>query len=191
VTHLRFSLAAVVIAAAAACSSPAPAQNEDDQEALRAFWSQPVNQGRLEDYVRANVQFTLLHETAHYLFHVLQVPVAGREEDAADRFAVSQMIPRTAGGPVEAELTSSPEAAELVWVAYSFINSGRLAPEQQRTRLPWYDEHSVDEQRGYDVLCLLYGSNPERFKLTAHDPEIGIPDENRLARCPLESARND
>jgi Putative metallopeptidase len=186
VKHVLGGFLALAAATAMACSSEA----DNDQEAKRAFWAQPQNQARLDRYVDANVHFAMLHEAAHYLFRVLDVPVAGREEDAADRFAVSVMLPAGPGRGGNTELTSSAEATDLVWVAYSWLNSGRNSIAQQRARIPWYDEHGAAEQRGYDILCLLYGSNPKRFELTVQDPEIGIPSADRLARCSDESARN-
>ena len=36
-------------------------------------------------FVTTNSEFTLLHEMGHLLIHELQLPVLGREEDAADQ----------------------------------------------------------------------------------------------------------
>jgi hypothetical protein len=167
---------------------------ESDTAAQREFWSRDVNRNRLEAYVRANTLFTLLHEVGHYFFHVLDVPIAGREEDAADRLAALLMMPTDAGRGPEAELTSSADASDLIWVAYSWVNMGRGRLAQERNRLPWYDEHSVDEQRGYDVLCMAYGHNPERYELAIQDREIGILDvkarERFKQRCIRDAEKN-
>lgn len=180
-------------------SSEPPARSETatndqsfsvDQDAQRAFWATRENQARLDAFVNANVRFALLHEAAHYLFDVLEVPVAGREEDAADRFAVALMTPHGPGNP-ESELTSSAEATPLVWVAYAFINAGRGTLAAERARMVWYNEHSPDQQRGYDITCLLYGSDLERFALMVHDAEIGIPSAERRSRCQNEARLND
>src|SRR5690606_24256139 len=47
------------------------AQEHDSAEQLR--------------FVTTNSEFTLLHEMCHLLIHELQLPVLGREEDAADQ----------------------------------------------------------------------------------------------------------
>jgi hypothetical protein len=193
VKHILGGFLALAAATAMACNASKPAPQpkvNDDEEAKRAFWAKPENLARLERYVDANVHFTMLHEAAHYLFRVLDVPVAGREEDAADRFAVAAMLPGGPGSGGSSELPSSAAATDLVWVAYSWINSGRHSTAQERARIPWYDEHGAEEQRGYDILCLLYGSNPKRFELTVQDAQIGIPSKDRLAKCPAESKRN-
>ncbi len=187
VLSLVLSLATVMACATQEAPSPDAAV-----AAQREFWSRDENRKRLDAYVRANTRFTLLHEAAHYVFDVLDVPIAGREEDAADRLAALLMMPRDAGRGPEAERTSSPYASDLVWVAYSWIRGGRGDLAQERARMAWYDEHSVDEQRGYDVLCMMYGSNPRRYELALADAEIGILDadarQHFKQRCVREAA---
>jgi hypothetical protein len=177
-----------------ACGTQEAESPEVDVSAQREFWSRDENQKRLEAYVLANTRFTLLHEAAHYVFDVLEVPIAGREEDAADRLAALLMMPSDAGHGPEGERPSSPDASDLVWVAYSWISTGRGALAQERGRMAWYDEHSVDEQRGYQVLCMLYGNNPERYELTLADEEIGILDMKARQRfkqvCVADAAQS-
>jgi hypothetical protein len=184
----------LVLSLTMACGTQESESPEADLSAQREFWSRDENQKRLEAYVRANTRFTLLHEAAHYVFDVLEVPIAGREEDAADRLAALLMMPTDAGRGPEAERPSSPNASDLVWVAYSWISEGRGALAQERARMAWYDEHSVDEQRGYQVLCMLYGNNPERYELTLADSEIGILDPKARQRfkqlCVRDAALN-
>jgi hypothetical protein len=161
-------------------------RSENSREAQRAFWSQQVNRERVEKFVYANAIFTLFHELGHFIFDQYGVPIGGREEDAADRLAVVMMTPPAAAGNPEAESIASPAATDLVWVAHWWIEQGKLRP-QERQSIPWYDEHGVDERRGYQVLCLLYGSNPARYDLVAR--EFGLPADQRK-KCVPESARN-
>jgi hypothetical protein len=187
VVSLVLSLTMVMACATQEGGSPEP---EVDLAAQREFWSRDENRERLEAYVRANTRFTLLHEAAHYVFDVLEVPIAGREEDAADRLAALLMMPTDAGRGPEAELPSSPYASDLVWVAYSWISEGRGALAQERARMAWYDEHGVDEQRGYQVLCMMYGNNPKRYELALADPEIGILDPKARERFKQQCVRD-
>lgn len=190
--RVRFALCVTLAMAAGACRTPEPSVPEylADGETQRAFWADPATRERLDAFVLANTRFALLHELAHHLIDVLDLPVAGREEDAADRLAALLMQPTGPGSGPEDEVLSSANASALVWVAYAWINSGQdvLGPERQR--MVWYDAHSVGPQRGFDILCLTYGSNPERFALTVQDPEIGIPDQARLRNCIAESQSN-
>ena len=48
----------------------------------------------LQEFVLANVEFTLLHEIGHALIHQFPIPVFGQEEDAADQIATTSMIIR-------------------------------------------------------------------------------------------------
>jgi hypothetical protein len=47
----------------------------------------------------------------------------------------------------------------------------------------FWDEHSLNEQRTYSILCWIYGSNPEAFTPLAEAVEIP---ESRAARCQSE-----
>ena len=42
---------------------------------------------RREDAIVGGFVSTLLHETGHAIFHLLDIPIFGREEDAADAIA--------------------------------------------------------------------------------------------------------
>jgi len=33
----------------------------------------------------------------------------------------------------------------------------------------YWDEHSLDEQRFYDTVCLIYGRDPEKYAYLVHD----------------------
>jgi hypothetical protein len=48
---------------------------------------------------------------------------------------------------------------------------------------PFWDEHAFDQQRFFNVLCLVYGSAPDRFGRLLAD---GALPEARARRCPRE-----
>jgi hypothetical protein len=180
----RCLLIALVAVAGWACSR----FQEDPRKAEREFWAVRANTDRLEAFVLANVRFILLHEMAHSVFSDYKVPIGGKPEDAADRLAASLMTPpRQEGRRPEDELTASPTASDLVWVVYYWINLGQSG-SQQRKEIAWFDEHGIDEQRGFQVLCLLYGSDPERFAQVAE--EYGLP-EGRRRSCVGEARDNN
>jgi len=163
--------------------------SSDSREAQRAFWSQQVNRERVERFAYANARFALLHELAHFIFNEYRVPIGDDqdEEDAADRFAVRVMTPEPS--PLSAlavESMNSPTASDLAWVAYWWIEQGRLRVEN-RVAIPWNAEHRPSEARGYQVLCLLYGSSPTRFSGLAD--ELRLPQAGRNS-CVDDAARN-
>lgn len=94
------------------------------------------------DELRAVFFFTMLHELAHALIDELALPVVGREEDIADRFAATIM------------LANSRQVEALVPVAHYF-----RVMEREETLALW-DEHPTDGQRFYDLTCLAWGAGP-------------------------------
>jgi len=95
---------------------------------------------------------TVLHEFAHALFDYLDIPVLGREEDAADQVSAYIYLQL---GPDEARRL-------IMGAVYAYMlevqNSGPPSMEE------FADEHSTSEQRVFNLLCMAYGANPELFE---------------------------
>ena len=94
---------------------------------------------------------TILHEFAHALFDYLDVPVLGREEDAADQ--VSAYIYLQLG---------KAEARRLIMgTVYAYLREGQ---ETNLTTMEEFaGEHSTPEQRAFNLMCMAYGADPETF----------------------------
>jgi Putative metallopeptidase len=102
-----------------------------------------------DDVVLGEVVFVVLHELGHAAFDMLQVPVFGREEDAADQMAVFLAM------------QFSPEVARtIVRGDYYFFKNQGDPTEWSR----YADEHGTNSQRLYNGLCWAYGGNPQLFK---------------------------
>lgn len=105
-------------------------------------------------FVLANTEFTLLHEIAHVLIWELKPPVFGREEDAADTIAMmaQMMLPEREGeaGVIE-KLQAVADGWKLEW---------QLVQEDALENAYW-DLHSLEIQRYYNIACLVYGADPE------------------------------
>jgi hypothetical protein len=130
----------------------------------------------LRQFVKGTLRFVMLHEMGHGLVDLYDLPVLGREEDAADRFATYWLSPDSSGED------GTDAAAAMEW----WLASARLS-DRKREDLPWWDEHGIDEQRGYQIACLLYGSAPDSYlPLTRR---VGIP-AKRLNGCRVEAAQN-
>lgn len=132
---------------------------------------------KLDQFTRGTLRFVILHELGHGLDDLYDLPVLGREEDAADRFATFWMSPDSQG-----EDGTDAIAAMEWWMA-----SARLS-DATRDQLPWWDEHGMDEQRAYQIACLLYGASPEDFGPLAG--RMKIPERSRQ-RCLGEAAQNN
>lgn len=129
----------------------------------------------LDQFVSGTLRFVMLHEMGHGLVDLYQIPVLGREEDAADRFATWWLSP-------DDEHDGTDAIAALEWWLASGQQSGL-----DRQQLPWWDEHGMDEQRGYQIACLLYGADPQIMGPLAARLEIPV---ERRESCISESERN-
>ncbi|GAA0602954.1 DUF4344 domain-containing metallopeptidase [Caenispirillum bisanense] len=127
----------------------------------------------IDDFVAGNVLFTLYHEIGHALVSEFELPVLGREEDAVDSLAALMMISDEPDEQADAWIIA---AADWFWMAYDQYG-GELTDDH------FAGEHSLDPQRYYALICLIYGSDPEGFAELAET--AGLP-EDRAANCPYE-----
>lgn len=107
-----------------------------------------VSEFSYEEVVVGSIVGALLHELGHAVFDMNEVPVLGREEDAAD--AIATFI----------ALQFSKDVARTVVRGTSYLHKGRFsfyAPA-------YWDEHGTGLQRYYNSLCVAYGGAPELFK---------------------------
>jgi hypothetical protein len=92
----------------------------------------------------------VLHEVGHAVFDMLNVPVFGREEDAADQMA--SFI----------ALQFNKDVARTITRSYAFLyKEWNWAPTEWAD---YSDEHGTDAQRFYNSLCLGYGGDPAMFR---------------------------
>lgn len=113
--------------------------------------------------------FILAHEFAHALIENFELPVLGREEDAADSIAAVVLLSVPGGAGYAAD-------AAAFWSAFS--------ERQEPPALADYaDAHSLDLQRSFDILCWVAGSSRRSFEEVA---ELGLLPESRLETCPQE-----
>ena len=132
---------------------------------LNPNWSQY----RLGQGVGAVNSMVFEHEFAHSLIDIYDLPVLGREEDAADDLAVLLLIPAKGGAQFVSDAAS-------FWAA--------LSDRQRVPQLSDYaDVHSFDLQRAFSMLCLLAGSSPENFQLVQN---MNVLPASRLAGCRAE-----
>lgn len=146
------------------------------EEAMRAMDGSPrlrdlshERRRGIVEFVTGNMLFALLHEMGHALVTEMGLPVLGREEDAADSFAVVTMLKvgSSFSNNVLAEATTG-------W----FLSAYR--DEKEGVKLSFYDVHGLDRQRAYQIVCLMVGSDPGKFADLAS--RIGMPAE-RQSSC--------
>jgi len=97
---------------------------------------------------------TLLHETGHAMFDMLDVPVFGREEDAADEVAAF----------IALQFSKEVEVAVIKGFAHFWETEAKALSDPTTAMNPAYsDEHGTASQRLYNTLCLAYGGDPVTF----------------------------
>jgi hypothetical protein len=126
----------------------------------------PEAKRQLVEFVLGNTLFVLAHEMGHGLINEMNMPVLGREEDAADSFAITTALKI---GTVVSERV-------LIEAAMGLILSTKR-DKKQGNAPAFYDEHGLDPQRAYNVVCYMVGSNPEKYKQLATDTKL--PEERQ------------
>ncbi len=111
-----------------------------------------------------------LHEVGHALFDILDIPVLGREEDAADQFAALVV------------LRLPPEEARRVIDGGAHLFRS-FAAEEAMEETVLADSHGPFAQRLYNLLCLAYGSDRRAF---AYLVERSSLPSARAAECAAE-----
>jgi hypothetical protein len=141
-------------------------------DVLAAAPKTPTPQG----VTRANVitgmwAGTLLHETGHAMFDMLDVPVFGREEDAADEVAAF----------IALQFNTDVQRTIIKGFAYFWqmaaqngndpptVNDPRPSADAIQRCLndplcAYSDVHGTASQRLYNTLCLGFGGAPDTFK---------------------------
>jgi hypothetical protein len=119
------------------------------------------------------VRFAFLHEVGHAMIYNYDLPIAGNEEDAADRCSSYINIEELGDSGVKAVLAAADAFR---------IESKR----KSTTKRDMADEHLLKEQRFYNSLCMIYGADSEKYEYFVTD---GYLPKERAARCPGEYQR--
>jgi len=138
---------------------------------LSVFKGNVKSDDELGNAVIGATMFSFYHETGHGLIHQLDLPAVGREEDSADQIATLILM---ASGDQGVSMALSG--------AYWF----QLQANKTDHQTPFWDEHAFDGQRFYNIMCLIYGSNPEKY---AEFVATGNLHADRAKRCPEEYAK--
>lgn len=137
------------------------------------FGAQLDDDGELAEAVSGAYSFIVLHEVGHALVDVLKLPITGREEDAVDQLSSWLLIGDEQGD------------GAVLSAAAAFSMNGELHGVGEND---FANEHSLDQQRYFNMVCWVYGRDPGRHRDLI---EItGLP-EARAERCKDEYARLD
>lgn len=140
-------------------------------EYLKALFGKRIkDRKQLRIAVMSSLLFTFLHELGHGLIAMYKIPAVGREEDAADQLAALVLI------------STGSDGVEIAMRGAEFFRLLALSG----AKTPFFDEHSLDAQRYYNVMCLVYGSSPERLGALVGPKKLPAA---RARRCPNEYSK--
>jgi len=132
----------------------------------------PDAKRQLIEFVIGNTLFVVAHELGHGVINEMNMPVLGREEDAADSFAIVSAL----------NMGQWFSDRVLMEVTKGWFLSHKRDKKEQNT-LTFYGEHSLDLQRAYNIVCFMVGSDPEKYKTLAEVTEFP---EQRQESCVYE-----
>jgi hypothetical protein len=134
------------------------------------FWLTP------QDIMLGQFLYAALHEFGHASFDLYDVPVFGREEDAADQFAAFIML----------RFRGERARRLIAGAAYSFkefVKDYTATPDLTVPLRAFSSNHGSPEERYYNLLCVTYGSDPKEF---AEVVERRYLPEMRASKCQYE-----
>jgi hypothetical protein len=115
----------------------------------------------IAEFVSGNMLFVLLRELGLASITQMGLPVVGRIEDAADAFAALRLI-RVGDDFSHRVLTEAAKG----W----FLADRR--DQKTGTKVAYYDEHGLNQQRAYQIVCLMVGSDDEKFNDLAKETKL-------------------
>lgn len=150
-----FALAIIVGTAAQA---PAATRYQSDLHHDRAarIGSTAERQRDRAEFIVGNLLFVGFHELSHALIAQLNLPVLGRQEDAADAFATLALL------DVRTEFA--------VDVLVQAVRGWFLMDRRDRSlgdEPEYSDAHGLDRQRAFQIVCLMVGADAGQFKALA------------------------
>ena len=164
------------------CDGPDSYYDEDSHEIIISYeliegyselFSRTVTATTARDEAaKGAIVSMFLHEVGHALIDRWDLSITGREEDAADQFSTLMLI------------NGLPDGEEM---ALDGARSFKLLAEMEKDLEKDYsDPHSLDEQRFFNTICLIYGHRPERYEYLIRNGSL--PAE-RAFECEEDYAR--
>jgi hypothetical protein len=134
----------------------------------------PEQLRKTAEFLAGTLSFAMLDEVGRALIADLGLPVLGAREDAADTYAILGMLTL---GAVAGQ--GALESAAKGWFY------GDRNDRDHGAAFGYYDTHGLHVQRAYRIVCLMVGSDPDKFKSLADDTKLP---EDRQDSCAADYA---
>lgn len=109
------------------------------------------------NFALRSTTFLFYHEAAHAFIDVFQLPIVGNEEVAADNLAVILAF------------EYSDDGFDVVMDSVELFDLLEVDNHAKYTDDDYWDEHALDAQRFYSILCLAYGKYPKQVMKVLKD----------------------
>lgn len=110
--------------------------------------------------------FAFYHELGHALIDTLALNAVGQEEDTVDEFASVMLYRNHDKNFAEEVVLDSSEYYELLY--------------KEKEKSPSWDEHTPHDKRLFNLVCFVYGSNPEKYEKIFIE-KFNLLDEENIA----------
>lgn len=140
-------------------------------QGMQRDFARVASSAEILESISGGIVFILMHELGHALVHELDIPLLGREEDAADQIGAFFLLHSN---------NASYGLAGALW----FFRSKTLI----YTRRHFSDEHSVGPQRQSNLACWAIGKDPSRYSYLLQG---GYLTRERARRCNAEYRQLD
>lgn len=125
---------------------------------------------RARDAVVGAALDVFFHEMGHAIVDLLDIPVLGREEDAADQISIYLLL----------QFRKEKSVPLVQGVAWLMSQETRDALAKDSKLADFADEHGLPAQRYFNVLCLAYGFDRKAFAFAV---EKGNLPRKRARKC--------
>ncbi len=128
----------------------------------------------MADAICGQLFFAVAHELGHAMFDIFDVPVFGRQEDAADQFATFIML--QFGGEQALGLIDA-----AAYGYHGYIKDLKDKPQVTLPLAAFSSDHGAPEQRYFNLICTAYGYDAALFA-----NEMDKLPASRAERCKFE-----
>ena len=108
------------------------------------------------DAICGQLFFAVAHELGHAMYDIFDVPVFGRQEDAADQFATFMML--QFGGDQAMRLIGG-----AAYGYHGYIKDLKLKPQVTLPLAAFSSDHGAPEERYFNLICTAYGYDARLF----------------------------
>ena len=108
------------------------------------------------DAAVGQVFWVTLHEVGHATFDILDVPIFGHEEDAADNFATYIMLQFGEG-------QARRLIAGAAWAWRAYLGDYKKNPVVPLRLSAFESDHGLPQERFYNLVCLSFGADRAGF----------------------------